>query len=251
VQELFVGLDGIRFVEVPGVPSVSEIEERVGPYASSLPDGFKGEVNAGIGRWARQVSRILARGFVLTVDYGHKRAALYSPERRNGTLRTYYRHTLGQDPFRRVGAQDMTTHVDFTAVDEALAAEGFDRAWHTTQREFLLSLGLDSFIRRCHEACTTQSEADTNRAGMLHLTKPEGMGAFRVAIHSRGVTKAFAVGRQSSGAPECLPVPLLRDFKPRLSVSADLQPQTAAGQPPSWEELFSDRREGGAGAWTS
>jgi SAM-dependent MidA family methyltransferase len=244
IQELFVGMDAERLVEVAGPPSTPEIEDRAGPYARSLPDGFKGEVNPGIRPWAAQVSRILARGFVLTVDYGHDRAALYSPERRHGTLRTYYRHTLGQDPLRRIGEQDITAHVDFTAVDEALAAEGFERAGQTTQRAFLNDTGLSEMVQRLRSGCASQAEADSNRAGMLELIKPEGMGGFRVAIHSRGAlpTASTETGGQRAAGPASLPLPLLRDFKPRLSVSEAAHPHISSPALPDWEQLFSEER---------
>lgn len=243
VRELFVALDGDRFVEAPGAPSSREIERRVGPFAASLPDGFRGEVNTGIMPWAGQVAKTLGRGFVLTFDYGHDRAALYSPERRAGTLRTYYKHTLGQDPFRRVGEQDMTAHVDFTAVDEAMASQGFDRLAYATQRDFLNGLGIAGMIERLRVPARRdlQQEADANRAGMLELVKPEGIGGFRVAVHGRGVPASDAASLTSVGGgdEERLPLPLLRDFRPRGRVSAPAH--APAASLPTWEELFSDR----------
>ena len=241
VRELFVALDGDRFIETPGAPASPEIGERVGPFAASLPEGFKSEVNTGIGPWAGQVSKILDRGFVMTFDYGHDRAALYSAERRAGTLRTYYRHTLGQDPFRRVGEQDMTAHVDFTAVDEAMTSMGFDRRAYASQRDFLNGLGLKDMIERLRAAGLPQAETDTDRAGMLELVKPEGMGGFRVAVHGRGVPAGGIAGVTDTGGddPMKLPLPLLRDFKLRPGVSAATR--TGTGSLPSWEELFSDR----------
>ena len=243
VRELFVALHDDRFVEASGVPSSPEIEARVGPFAASLPDGFRGEVNTGIKPWAGQVSKILDRGFVLTFDYGHDRAVLNLPERRAGTLRTYYKHTLGQDPFRRVGEQDITTHVDFTAVDEAMTSMGFDCLVYATQRDFLNGLGLGGMVERLGAAGQPQQEADVNRAGMLELVKPEGMGGFRVAVHGRGVPASGNAGLAGTGSDneESLPLPLLRDFHQRLVVSWAAAHASAASAPPSWEELFSDR----------
>ena len=240
VRELFVALDGERFVESPGAPCSPEIEERVGPFVAALPDGFRGEVNTGIRPWAEQVSHMLARGFVLTFDYGHDRAVLYSPERSAGTLRTYYRHTLGQDPFRRLGDQDMTAHVDFTAVDESMTSVGFNRLAYSTQREVLGGLGLDDMVERLRSAGLSQADVDANRAGMLELVKPEGMGGFKVAVHGRGVPAGGIFGLAGkAGEMEELPLPLLQDFKPRHRISSAAH--TSAAPLPTWEELFSDR----------
>ena len=89
-------------------PSTPRIEQRLRGLGIDLPDGYRGEVNLALDDWMEEVSQALARGFVLTIDYGHPAEDLYSRERSGGTLRCYYDHTLQGDPYRRVGRQDMT-----------------------------------------------------------------------------------------------------------------------------------------------
>ena len=243
VRELYVTLKNGNFAEEAGEPPTPDIEKRLGPLARSLPDGYRGEVNLGVSAWAEQVSRALARGFVLTIDYGHDRAALYSPERRHGTLRTYYRHTLGHDPLRHIGEQDMTAHVDFTAVDEALAARGVAKAGHATQREFLLRLGLDSFIRRLRGTCRSQAEADANRAGMIELVKPEGMGAFKVAVHRKGIGPVRIAGLDrpaGAASGDGLPMPLLDSSGSYVRLLEGAYHHAAQPALPTWDEIFSE-----------
>ncbi len=244
LRELFVGLDGDRLAMVEGAPSTPLLVERVGAAVRSLPDGFTGEVCLGLGAWAEQVASILDRGFVLTIDYGHERAALYSPERARGTLRTYYKHTLGMDPLAHVGEQDITAHVDFDAVDDAVAVHGFGRAGHTSQREFLMNLGLGDMARRLRSECATQAEADANRAGMLELVKPEGMGGFRVAVHSKGLPKTRITGLHGpkDGATESSqPLPLLVDGDRHIRLGQAAYPHAARHAVPTWDELFSEQ----------
>ena len=212
VRELYVALDGDRPVEEEGPPSTPAIEARLESISSLLPDGYRGEVNLGLDAWAADVSGALDRGFVLTVDYGHSVEDLYGPERSTGMLRCYYQHTLGADPFRNVGEQDITAHVDFSAVDAALRGRGFSRAGATTQAEFLGALGIRSMIRRLRVLCETQGALDANRMAMLALVKPDGLGAHKVVAHAKGIEAALLTGFRAGEPPawtDDLPVPLL------------------------------------------
>ena len=98
-------------------------------------------MNPSIRPWMSAVANSLERGYVLTIDYGYEAAELYSDDRSRGTLQSYYRHTDGHSPYQRVGRQDMTAHVDFTALIEEGRAAGLRPVFLTTQAEFLHSLG--------------------------------------------------------------------------------------------------------------
>lgn len=185
--EIFVGLDGDEFCEVLQSPSNAEIERRLAPVVASLPDGYRGEVNLGLQAWAGRQSKILERGWALTFDYGFQRSDLYRAERASGSLRTYFQHTLGQDPLRHVGKQDITAHVDFTAVDEAMTAAGFLNAGTTTQAEFLAKLGIEQTLSQLRAAAIPRPVKRANEMGIQALIDPDGMGRFVVTAHSRNV----------------------------------------------------------------
>ena len=186
-----IGAEGaLRFVE----DEVSDIEisTRVGKLVSILPDGYRGEVNLRIEDWASNVAGILERGYVLSIDYGHERDALYHPSRTEGSLRCYRDHVLGQNPFRDVGLQDITSHVDFTAVDDALRDAGLSKLKpHTTQRDFLFDLGFGAYARQLRsELEQTRYANDDNRLNqelraLNSLVDTRGLGAFKVAQHTR------------------------------------------------------------------
>lgn len=206
ILESYVGLseDG-DLVYLDGDVSTREIPDRVEPFLSSLPDGYRGEVNLGIADWASTVAQILRRGYVLTIDYGYARQALYHPDRREGSLRCYRDHVLGQNPFRHVGQQDITTHVDFTSADEALTKFGFEQLSPlASQRDYLFDLGIGEYIRQVREQLAQpQSEQDSYQfmeelRALNALVDPRGLGNFRVAQYNIDAKSMDSTGLESS-----------------------------------------------------
>jgi SAM-dependent MidA family methyltransferase len=92
------------------------------------------------------VAAALERGVMLFVDYGLPRREYYAPERRTGTLLCHFRHRFHDDPFERIGLQDITAWVDFTAVAETAEAAGLELAGYTTQAHFLIGNGIAEFV---------------------------------------------------------------------------------------------------------
>ena len=200
VLELYVGVEDGVLVESTGPVSSPAIAERVAPFISDLPDGYRGEVNLGLRAWADHVAVILERGYVLTIDYGEMASELYRPGRSEGSLRAYYRHTLSQNPFQHVGDQDLTAHVDFSAVDAELARAGFEAPGVTTQTAFLDRLGIRSLLAHLPGLGLPSSEVDRNRMPMLWLARPDGLGRFKVAFHCRNVEGRSPIGLDSRGS---------------------------------------------------
>ena len=189
VLECFVSIgedSELAFVE--GDVSSDEIVDRVGEYASVLPEGYRGEANLGIEMWANSLAGLLKSGYVLTIDYGYERDTLYHPARYEGSLRCYRDHVLGQNPFRDVGLQDITAHVDFTAVDEALLEAGLRKVSPLlTQRDFLFDMGIGDYIRQVRQKLVKSvAETEIHRLtselrGLNSLVDSRGLGDFRVS----------------------------------------------------------------------
>jgi SAM-dependent MidA family methyltransferase len=260
-REIFVAYKDGRLVEVVEDIVEPEVEARVLPFLGSLPESYRGEVNLRLGYWSDVVSATLDRGFVITVDYGYDRPDLYAPTRIGGSLRCYYQHTLGQDPLRRISKQDITSHVDFTAVDHVLAVNGLSRVGSTTQSEFLSNLGIEGFSRYVGELFSqgelSRSEFEEDMAGTGALIDPEGLGRFRVAVHSRGAADGLderlqAEGRTGLTGLDGGPALATGHAAPLLeTATADHARLLRAGNPfsqsqpqieniPTWEQLFSD-----------
>lgn len=166
-----------------------QIEEHFRMLGMTPVEGNRGEVNLEATRWMHRVGELLGRGFVLTIDYGYPAAELYAPFRRTGTLMCYHRHTSGEDPYRLLGSQDITAHVDFTALQLAGEQAGLATLYFGEQYRFLMGLG---FVEALIEL--QAREKDENRARALRLTLknlilPEGgMGeTFKVLIQGKGV----------------------------------------------------------------
>jgi SAM-dependent MidA family methyltransferase len=193
VEEMYVsiGADG-DFREEFRPPSTDRIAERLSTLPRQLPDGFRGEVNLGIGDWMTDAVSALDSGYVLTIDYGYEAEELYSDARARGTFQTYYKHVDGSSPFQRIGQQDMTAHVDFSAlIAEGLNA-GLRPIFLTTQTEFMKSLGFGAMLASLRESDLAHPVKTANLRAITELVKPDGLGKFRVLTQEKnsGITRS-------------------------------------------------------------
>lgn len=172
LHEIYVTLDGDTFVEVTSEPSSPAIADYFRDLGINLHDGYRTEVNLEAVDWIRRAAGKLKEGFVLTIDYGYTAEEYYSPERKTGTLVCYYRHTYNEDPYTRIGLQDITAHVDFTSLMNAGASAGLAVSTFTSQREFLVSQGMHAYLR------ANPSQRRVAQA----LIEPDGLGGFKVLI---------------------------------------------------------------------
>lgn len=223
-QEVYVTLRHGRFAEELGPPSSAPLAERLQALRRAAPgmvEGLRGEVCLALGGWVDEVSCALERAIVLTLDYGDTAERLYSSKRGNGTLQCYYRHTVSGNPYVRVGRQDITAHVDFTALARLGEQAGLSTLGHTTQGQFLRNLGADLFLHTLRSLADQlpQNTIAANRMAMLELVRPEGFGNFKVLAQGKGLGRVALSGfaeanpvreRLARLLPE-LPVPLLTD----------------------------------------
>lgn len=164
--------------------------------AGQPPMGYLTEISPQCAAWTRTLAQVLKRGAILLIDYGFRAAEYYHPTRTGGTLMCHYRHYAHPDPFFLPGLQDITAHVDFTAVADAAMAEGADVLGYTTQAGFLLAGGLAELM----------SEADASDAARYlpmvtqtqRLISPAEMGEFFKVL---GLGKGVAAPSGFSGRP--------------------------------------------------
>jgi SAM-dependent MidA family methyltransferase len=235
LQELFVVEKNGQLVSESAEPSTHLIGDRLTPVIGTLDDGYVGEICLEFSAWANDLGRIMERGYVLSVDYGYPMFEMYASERNQGTLRCYYQHSLNANPFQHIGRQDISVHVDFTAVNEALDECGFEAISFSTQEEFLTEMGLNVFNDNLRRAGLPPRELEANRVGMREIARPDGLGAFKVAIHAKGLD----AGRGSQPPPPeaNLPLPLLDEDPRRVRLFEAAYPQTAEFTA-TWDELL-------------
>jgi len=181
LKEIFVEVRDGRFVECLRDPSTPEIEDYLRTLHIELSEGYRTEINLRAPGWMRQVAASLNRGVVITIDYGHSAEDLYGPQRSKGTLLCYCSQMASEDPFVRVGIQDMTAHVDFTTLATVGEEAGLSVTGFTNQMSFLMGLGVEEMIAQLAPE-TPEFQA------ALHLLKPEGMGAtFKILVQHKGL----------------------------------------------------------------
>ena len=179
-----------KFDTVLGPPSLAAIEVRLEAEGIALEPGQPAEVCLAIDPWLASAISPLERGELLVIDYGASAADLYAPTR-GATLRAYQRHRVHDDPLVAIGRQDLTAHVDLTAVEGAAAAAGLEPLGRTSQASFLDGLGLGELLvaLQSDPATTLESYLEA-RSAVARMLDPRATGAFAVLTFGRDLPVA-------------------------------------------------------------
>jgi SAM-dependent MidA family methyltransferase len=188
LREVMVGSRDGGFVDVEADPSTPALATRLATEHIVLAEGQRAEICLALDHWIGEVAAGLERGVLLVIDYGHPAKELYdATRRRDGTLRAYLRHRVHDDPYLHVGRQDLTAHVDVTAVERAALAAGLTQLGTTTQAEFLVGLGTEGLLQTIQgDPTTTLEDYLAVRSALMRLLDPSAMGRFRVMGFGRG-----------------------------------------------------------------
>jgi SAM-dependent MidA family methyltransferase len=147
---------------------------------------YVSEINLAARAWVAEWGRILQRGALLLIDYGFPQREYYHPQRAEGTLMCHYRHHAHGDPFWLPGLNDITAHVDFTAIAEAGHDAGLEVLGYTSQAQFLLNCGLAQLLEaRQGDGATAYAAL---ASGAQKLISPAEMGElFKVLALGKGI----------------------------------------------------------------
>ncbi len=203
LYEVFVDVqrDG-RFCEVLDEPSRPEVAGYLDTYKipwRTFEDGWRAEINLDALRWIQRTAGMMRKGFVLTIDYGDKAKALYTAWRKRGTMLCYFKHQANEQPLLHPGKQDITAHVNFSALIEEGRRLGMRLHRFTTQRLWLQGLGIEEELQQRYLNEFAEAEfaraTDRGQIALLKwrdvrqrasvLTDPGGMGDFKVLILRR------------------------------------------------------------------
>ncbi len=211
LYEVYVAVqpDG-HLYELLAEPSSRKVASYLDSYKipwQTFEDGWRAEINLDALRWIAQTARRLMgpsqtrkrRGFILTIDYGDKAQELYTSSRPYGTLACYFQHQLTGRPLIRPGEQDITAHVNFSALINEGRRQGLRLHSFTTQRQWLTEMGIYEELERvrAHDFAVIDSAraSDQGQVALLQwynvrqrvmvLTDPAGIGKFKVLILKR------------------------------------------------------------------
>jgi SAM-dependent MidA family methyltransferase len=172
------------------VEELREISEDVLTYIKELkidiPEGMTTEVNLLAKDLIQTIGQKLKKGFVFTVDYGYPSKELYKPYRMKGTLLCYYKHTYNENFYENIGFQDITSHVNFSALVYYGKKAGLEFTGFTDQAHFLINLGIGDVMIQLQEKGDSKSFERINRLKTLIL--PKGMGEkFKILIQHKNI----------------------------------------------------------------
>ena len=177
--------------------SSTALKEYFAEEQISLLEEQQAEINLAACRWIAEAGAKLKRGFVLSIDYGHAARELYDERHMRGTLLAYERHRASEDFFRAPGEQDLTAHVDFTALEINGRKSGLLRTGFTSQSKFLMALARHGEFTDLQSDGMSETEQRQRRLLFKTLINPEGMGGtFQVLIQHKGIEPRNLAGLQ-------------------------------------------------------
>jgi SAM-dependent MidA family methyltransferase len=201
VVECGVGLENGEFIwrERPADGLLREImEAAAADYA--LPEGYIAEINLAAENWTRSWGTIFGKGALIVIDYGFPRCERFHPQRAGGTLMCHHRHHARDDPFPFIGLQDMTAHLDFSALAKAAFEGGLDVLGSSAQAALLINCGIIGLLSKSFDPASL-SYAKEARAAQ-RLLSPEEMGeVFKAASFGKGIGEellGFSCGDRSA-----------------------------------------------------
>lgn len=184
-----------KFVDTEADPNadlLAMIQAHFGQYAISLPDGSRFEFSPAVAEWGRSIARSLTQGIAVVIDYGYEASRLYKGHLLEGTVRGYWQHTATDNPYLRVGEQDLTAHVDFSWLQYAAESAGMHTLGLTTQSEYLTRLGLGDWLMDLQQQPDVQyDEYYLAQNATMRLIDPAGLGRFRVMGFAKGLPGGF------------------------------------------------------------
>ncbi|MGE5446028.1 MAG: class I SAM-dependent methyltransferase [Ignavibacteriales bacterium] len=187
--EILVTLKDGEFVQILDKPSSSVLKEYFEGYNLEFENEQEVEINLHPKEWLSDISRLLAQGLVLTIDYGYLASELFNPSRMRGTFMCFHKHTTNENPYVNIGEQDITAHVDFSNLIRVGESVGLSTTKYTTQGQFLVDWGiLDIVERYSGEEKSSDISSQKNRMAIKNLFLPELMGdKFKVLVQEKNL----------------------------------------------------------------
>ena len=195
LQEVYVNIDQGKLTETIASISTNKLatyfdEIGIDLLHKNYPEGYRTEVNLHTSDWLETIDSKLKRGYILTIDYGYAADKYYRPARNQGTLQCYYQHRRHNNPYVNLGYQDLTAHVNFTALENQGNRFELKTIGFTQQALFLMSLGLGDRLNELSSGKYNAVEIFKRRDALHQLIAPAGLGGFGVLIQGKNLPKS-------------------------------------------------------------
>lgn len=194
LKEVYLGVQDHQLTEIVAPLSTEKLSAYFSLVGVDLlrqeyPDGYRTEVNLEALTWLETISSKLKRGYILTIDYGYSAEKYYRPARNQGTLQCYYQHRRHNNPYANLGSQDITAHVDFTALENHGKLYDLHQIGFTQQGLFLMALGLGDRLSELSSGKFSIPEIFKRRDALHQLIDPTGLGGYGVLIQGKNLTE--------------------------------------------------------------
>ena len=198
--EIFVTHDGNKFFERPAAVSTCAISEYFAAQQVTFDETQQAEAGLEACDWIMEIGRRLERGFVLTIDYGHEASDLFDARHMAGTVLAYRNHRASEQFYAAPGQQDLTAHVNFTALRLWGQQSGLEMLGRLSQTAFLMGLGQGNEFADLYEEGMSEAERVKARLQLKTLIFPEGMGErFQVMIQGKNAAASRLTGLAGVG----------------------------------------------------
>ncbi|MEM9541318.1 MAG: class I SAM-dependent methyltransferase [Cyanobacteria bacterium P01_E01_bin.42] len=192
LQETYVTWKDGKLVEAIAEISRPKLQEyfdliEIDLLTETYPEDYRTEVNLEALGWIERVSQKLKQGYLFTIDYGYKAERYYNMQRYQGTLKCYYQHHHHDNPYVNLGYQDITAHVNFTALERQGNLCNLQVTGFTQQGLFLMALGLGDRLAELSTRKLKITEVIKRREVLHQLIDPAGLGKFGVLVQSKGL----------------------------------------------------------------
>ena len=197
LKEVYLAHSENKLIEAIGELSTLQLAEyfklvEIDLPSDNYPDGYRTEVNLTALNWLETVAKKLQWGYLLTIDYGYPAQRYYHPQRIQGTLQCYYQHRRHNNPYINIGQQDITAHVDFTALERQGELCGLNKLGFTQQGLFLMALGLGDRLVALSNGQFHLQQLLKRRDALHQLIDPTGLGGFGVLLQGKGLREEEA-----------------------------------------------------------
>ena len=187
--------------------TASQLTSQINP-GNNLIGSYVSEINLAAGHFMHSLADILQQGVILLIDYGFGRNEYYHPQRNQGTLMCHYRHHAHDDPFYLPGLQDITSHVDFSAITTAAENTGLTLLGYTTQAYFLINCDITGILAQTSVEDTNNYLPQANQ--LQKLVSPAEMGElFKVIAFEKNFSESL-IGFKSGDMSRLLQINLIK-----------------------------------------